>query len=1016
MSLPQFATKNSQVTIVTFLLLLILGMQAFLEVPQYESPLVQPPGGIIIAIYPGASPSDMESLVVNPIEEAIYELDDLKKMDADIQSGLAVIDVEFAFGTDADEKFDDILSQVSSVENELPADLYGLDVRKKSTSDAAIYQIMMVGEEVAYSVLEEEAEKLKDAIEGVSGLKEVKIEAYPEQQVRIALDPIKMEAAHISLDDIERAIQSSNANIPGGNLKVSNKQFIVQTSGFYQNLSEIKRTVVGTSQGKNVYLENIAQVYFTYEDERYLARVNGRRSLTISIQQNENVNVHDVSKEIRKRIAQLTFPAEIELVYVFEQTKQVEENVNSFLSNLIQGIVLVGIIIWLVLGGRPAILVMVAIPLSILIAIVVINQLDLGLQQVSIAGLVIALGLLVDNSIVITENIERYLNMGESKMAAAVKGSSELGSALISATLTTCLAFTPIITMPDKTGDFIRSMPITVIAALVASLFIAFTLTPFVAARLFKEGQHRKVTWLAKQLQRFANGGYARYQTWIFRHKGLTIVTALTLFIAALLIFALFIDRSFFPKAQKAQFRIIATLPPGSNLEATDTVTRKIERVLDTIPSISYYVANVGHGNPRIYYNVPSQNFRANFAEVFVSLQEYDETAFDQLITRLRRTFTTYGEAQIDVKEYTQGPVSDAPITIKIYGDNLARLRELSLLVEQRLRAHPAAINVSNELGRSAIDLKLTIYREKAAMLGVPIVNIDKAVRTFLAGRTVSYYRDDENNEYGIVLRYDHIDGRFSYEDFERIQIESLSGSFIPLLNLTSIDFIEGESAIEHTLNERTVSVFADLADGYVLKEVIDQLEEDLEEIRWDGYDYAFAGDLTAQQDSFGGLANATVFALLLCLLVLIVQFRSFLQPLIVFTALPFGLIGAVLLMFVFNETFSFMAFVGLISLIGIAINNSIVLVEFANQELKEGKSVQEAAIEGGKIRLVPIISTTLTTILGLIPLTIFGGSLWRPMGLVIIGGMVTSTVLILLIVPLIYTLFTKASNKIPEE
>ncbi|MEM9930429.1 MAG: efflux RND transporter permease subunit, partial [Bacteroidota bacterium] len=429
MNISKYATQNPQVTVVTFLLLLILGLRSFLTMPQYEDPLVQPPGAVIIAVYPGASPTDMESLVVDPIEEAIYELDNLETMDTDIQSGLAFIQVEFKFGTDPDDKFADIQTQISSVQDELPDDLYSLDIRKKSTSDAAIYQIMMVGENHEYSVLEEEAEKIREAVEDVPGLKKVNIEAYPEQQVRIALDPARMKAAGVSLDNIEKAIQSSNANVPGGSLEAGGKLFNVQTSGFYDDLEEVRRTVVNTVQGKNVALADVATVNFAYEDDQWRTRVNGKKGLVITVQQNENVNVHDVSDELRRRIDQLTLRDGIELVYVFEQTEQVKDSVNSFLSNLLQGVILVGLIIWWVLGVRPAILVMVAIPLSIMMGLSVVDFMDLGLQQISIAGLVIALGLLVDNSIVITENIERHLNMGRTRSEAAVKGASELGNA-----------------------------------------------------------------------------------------------------------------------------------------------------------------------------------------------------------------------------------------------------------------------------------------------------------------------------------------------------------------------------------------------------------------------------------------------------------------------------------------------------------------------------------------------------------------------------------------------------------
>lgn len=1007
MNITKYATENPQVTVVAFIFLLMIGLRSFLTMPQYENPLVQPPGAVIVAIYPGASPSDLESLVVDVLEESVYELDNLEKMDTEIENGIAIIDIEFSFDSDPDDKFSDVQAQVNSVTGQLPSGLYSLEVRKKSTSDVFIFQMMLSSDPMNYKILEEEAEKIKDAVEGIDGLKSVKIDAYPEQQVRIALDPVRMFATNVSLDNIENAIVSNNTNIPGGNLRISSKSFAVQTSGFYQNLDEIKRTVVGTNQGQNVYLEDVATVYLDHEDERYLARLNGRPGIMLSIQQNENVNIHTVSKAIKKKVASVKLRPETALNYVFEQHDQVTKNVNGFLSNLFQGIVLVGLIVWIVLGGRPSLLVMVAIPLSIFMGLTVVDKMELGLQQISIAGLVIALGLLVDNSIVITENIERYLSMGKSRKEAAIKGAGELGAALISATLTTCLAFIPIITMPDKTGDFIRSMPITVISTLVASLLIAFTLTPFVASRLFKEGASRKQTWLAKKLEGFANSTYERIQRWIFGHKWITLGGVLAFFALSVFIFTQYVDQSFFPKTQKPQFRVTITLPPGSSLEATDEVTRQVEAVLDSIPSVKYAVSNVGHGNPQIYYNVSSENFKSHFAEIFVTLDAYEETSFEVLISHLRNRLADIGEGRVDVREFVQGVASKAPLEVKIYGDKLERLQELSTAVENELFKHPAAINIENPLSRPSTDLKIEIFKEKAAMLGVPVIDIDKAIRTFLAGRDVSDYRDQNSNQYDIVLRYDTKGKDFATEDFEKVYVKSLGGSFIPLLNLAKLSFQPGESQIEHTMAKRSTSVLSGIADGYVLSEVASELSEQFKQINWGECSYGFAGDLQAQSDSFGGLTVAAGFALLLCLLVLIIQFKSFRQPMIVLTALPFGVIGAILFLFLFGKSFSFMAFVGLISLIGIAINNSIVLIEFSNQELDKGKTVMEAAINGGRIRLVPILATTLTTILGLIPLAVFGGSLWLPMCLVIIGGMITSTILILLCVPLIYSMLS---------
>ena len=1012
MNIPKFSIKNYQFTLTAFVFLLVMGLTSFLEMPRREDPALDIPNMLVLAVFPGASPTDMERQVVDVLEESINELDDLKELETTIRDGVASIEVEFNFGVDPDEKFDEVQRQVNQSRGDLPEGLYQLDVRQFSTNTVNIMQLALFSSTASYAQLKADAERVKDVMEAVAGVRKVNIEAFPEQEVRIALQPTVMKAMGISLENVEQAIKSNNASVPGGAVKVSQKLFNVKTSGAYDDLDQIRNTVVGVNRGNMVYLRDVARVYMDYEDDRWTARYNGTPCLYVNMQQKSGVNIYDVTTPVKEKLEALQLSTGVEMAYVFDQSAGVTQRVSGFLNNLIQGVVLVGIIIFMVLGIRSAALVMVAIPFSILIGLWVADLYGFALQQMSIAGLVVALGLLVDNSIAIIENIERFLSQGLSRNEAAIKGTQQLLAPIGSATLTTILAFVPIVMMPETTGAFIKALPVTVIATLAGSFLIAVTLTPFMASRFLKAGSaaSRKPTWMFRQLTWVVKIPYRKTLNWAIRHKWVVIGASFATLIGAGALFPL-VGVAFFPKAEKPQFRITVKLPNGSNLDATDKAMLDVEAVLDTIPEVDYYVSNIGHGNPRIYYNVAPKSFANDFGEVFVVLKSYDIEAFYGLIDELRSTFANHPTARIDVREFVQGPPTEAPVAIKINGNNLERLQYYARQVEEIVQNTPGAINIENPVRSNSTDLHFDINRDKAMMLGVPIFAIDNSVRSFVNGSEVGTFRDTEGEDYAMVMRYDFRE-QFQVEDFENISVQSMNGSFVPLRQLARLGFSEAPSRITHLDSKRTATVLADLDKGYTLDEVIAEVDVKLQQIDWEeGYSYVYKGDLESRNESFGGMGTASLMATLLIFGVLIIQFRSFTQPLIIFSALPLAIIGSILALLFTGINFSFTAFIGLTSLIGIAINNSIVLVDFANDVRKTGGTVLEAARQAGEVRFIPIVMTTLTTILGLLPLTLSGGSLWAPMGWTIIGGLLTSTGFVLLLVPLLYILLTKDNS-----
>jgi multidrug efflux pump subunit AcrB len=1015
MRLPKLAIDNPQFTIVIFILLVLSGIGSFMTMPRTENPSIYAPGASIVIIYPGASPSDIEQLVAIPVEEAINELDDIKRIESNIADGYVSIGVEFDNNTDTEKKYDDVVAKVNDIKASLPDDIYSIKTFKWSTGDVNILQLAFISETAEYYELEELAEDLKSEIEKIRGVRKVELHAFPEREVRVSLDVEKMAHMNISPDQVALSVQSNNANIPGGTMKLGSRSFAVKSSGSYKELEELGNTVVSSYNGKPVLLKNIATIDFDYEDEKYLGRLNGKRAIFLSAQQKDDVNIFDIMDEVNPVIKgyESRLNNDVKLITVFDQSVYVDQRINGFISNLLQGIFLVGLVILLALGLKSAIIVILAIPLSFLMGLALVDYTGFGLQQISIAGLVVALGLLVDNSIVMIENINRFMGMGLSRKDAAIMGARQIAWPIVSATATTVLAFIPIIMMKDQAGDFIKSLPVTIIYTLVFSLLVALTLTPLVASRILRppaSGNHIKGH--GKLLIRLIEGPYRKSLNFALKNKAVTLLIALGILILSVLLFMNFVGISFFPKAELPQFMIRIEMPEGTDIEKTNEVALYVESVIDTIPDIKYYATNVGHGNPRIYYNVFSRNFSKNFAEIYIQLKEYEVKKFDSLLESLRIKFSGATGCKINIKEFEQGTPVKAPVVINITGDDNNVLKKVSANIEKFISGVDGIINIDNQLNKTKTDLLININKEKANYFSVPIIEIDKTIRTCINGTTISKYRDSKGKDYNIVLRLpagENID----LEDLDKIYVRSLSGKFIPMSLLTNIEFDEAPGIITRRDLKKNASITADIKKGYTLDEVLLPVQENLKAYHFPaGYSYNIGGELENRQESFGGMFNAIIIAVISIFAVLVLQFRSLTQPLIMFVAIPLAFIGSIWAWFITGNTFSFTAFVGLISLVGIVINNSIILVDYTNKLVEQGKDIPDAIKTAGETRFVPIVLTMLTTIGGLLPLTLRGGTLWAPMGWGIIGGLLTSTFLTLIIVPVLYQLLTKAPIK----
>ncbi len=1006
MRLPRLAIENHEFTTVAVALLVLMGVVSLFTMPRSEDPLVSPPGSTVIVVYPGASPADLEQLVVDPIEKVLNELEDIKYIHSTMEDGLAVVEIEFEVGSDPGDKYDDVTHKVNSIRSGLPTDIYSLEMVQWSISDTKIMQLAIVSGTASHMEMKKEAEHLEDMLETVPGVKDIEIDACLERQVRVSLDLEKMAAMGISIWQVRGAIQGDNADIPGGSVDIGGKVFTLHTSGDYSSIEDIRNSIVSTYMGKVVHLGDIADVRFGYEDDNYKARYNGERAVFVSMSQKDGTNIYRIMDGVKPRLDDFrkTLPSGMSLHVVVDQSESVTKRVTGFFHNFIQGVALVGVVVLLALGLRASAIVMLAIPFSIVIAVGFVDISGFGIQQMTIVGFVIALGLLVDNAIVVVENVSRFMQLGKDRFDSAVGGTSQIGWAIVSATATTLLAFAPLAMLRSISGDFMRSMPLTVIYCLSASLLLSLTFTPYLASRFLRPEVQKRPGRARRVLNSFIEKRYRRILEAALGRPKTVLAIAMIVFLISLSLFPV-IGFSLFPKSGKMQLLVNVRAPKGTSLQRTEEIAGYVESVIESHDEVERYTTNIGHGNPRVYYNMFSSRTRSYVAQLLLVLEDIGMDGLGELIRDLRAEFDSFTGAKIEVKEFEQGPPVEAPVAIRVIGDDMGMLERIAAHVEGMIRSTPGTVNIDNPMGTSKTDLQISINRDKAAMLGVPLVDIDRTVRAAIAGLTVSRYRDEEGEEYDIVVRLP-IEGRPKPGDLDLISVTSRLGGQVPLRQLASVEFKAAPSEIGHYELERFVLIKSDVMSGYSVDRVTKAVIGKLDGYSWPkGYRYSVGGELENREETFAGMFRAIVVALVSIFGVLVLQFRSYKQPFIVFAAIPLAIIGSILALLMSGYTFSFTAFVGLASLMGIVINNSIILVVYTNQLRGAGKGIVEALKEAGETRFVPIILTTATTISGLLPLTLIGGEMWGPMGWTIIGGLLVSTLLTLVLVPVIYML-----------
>lgn len=1007
MNIPKFFIKHWQFTICIFLMVIVWGVQSFRTMPKSEDPLFPVPNYQVICIYPGSSPEDMEQLVVKPLESAIGTLTDLESVKTNINDGMASIQVKFLQSADVDKKYDEIQREVNKVRPDLPDGVTSLDVIQGSTSNVNILQYALVSDDKPYRDMEAMADKVKQEIEKVKGIQEVEIHALPQQQITVNIDLPKMAAQGITLTNLSDAIKSESFNSAGGFIDISSNRYNIKTTGDYETIDAINNTIIKSANGNVVYLKNIADVQSGYEQKNYYARYNGRKAIFVAANQQKNTNIFDVTEQVEDKLqSYYTLSNGITLVKIFDQSISVAHRLDGLYRDFIIAILLV-LVTLLPLGLRASYVVMFAIPTSIFIGITLLYMTGYSLNQFSIVGLVIALGLLVDDSIIVVENIVAKLRKGESKLEAAVNGTNQLLGAIVSVTVCIVLSFLPLVTLDGATGDFIRTLPLAVIFTMVGSLIVSLTLTPMISGWLLnnKLGDNIFYRWVMK----LNEGPFLKMLHLCLKYPKITLFIAGVLVLSGLGLIRV-IGTSFFPTAEKPQFFVNVTLPLEKNIQAVDSTCSLIEKELFRHPQIISVATNIGKGNPMIYYNLPQQGQKGSTAQLLCDVGHYDKEEMPLLLDSLRTIFASYTDARIQVKEFVQGPPVSNPIEIRLQGDDMDTLKAIAAKIEGIMVKTPGAVYVDNPLKQSKSEMKIVVNHEKALALGIPVSEISKTIRMTFAGLPVGEFSDNSGREYNfkIVLTLNET-SKQSFDIFDKIYVSSMTGKLIPLSQIASYQFQLSAPTIQHYDKIRSVTVTASAATGYLTSEITQAIVTKTRQIKIpSGYNLVTGGESEKKKESFSGLAGALLIAVFAIAAVLILAFHGVKGTLIVASAIPLGIFGSIIALWIGGYTFSFTAFIGVVTLVGLEVKNTIIIVDFTNQMRRQGHEIDEAIELAREERFTPIFLTTLTAVFALVPLVLERSDFFSPLALVLIGGLLSSLLLTRFVEPVLYKMLMK--------
>jgi multidrug efflux pump subunit AcrB len=1006
-SIVRFFVDRWQFSLVLFAMLVALGASALVSIPKSEDPTVRFPIAGVTVVLPGADAEQIEKLIVVPLEQAFNRIEDVKEVTSSATSGVGSVTVEFTYGVDPERKFDELVRELNVARPDFPPGVVDVRTFKANTANANVVVVALVSETAPARQMEAAARDLRDMLERAGGVQQSQIWGAPESEVRVSLDLDRLSTFQLSPLAVVDALQREGADVPIGAVQSGGRRFNVTATGPFDSLDEIRSTVLRSASGSTLTVGDIAKVEWDNDEPRHFTRFNGERAVLVSAKGKLGVDVFVVRNNLYKQIEayRSSLPEGIRLELGFDQSKTVAHRLTSLGRDFGIAVLLV-LLTLLPLGFRAAIVVMMAIPLSLAIGVFWIGQLGYTMNQLSISGFVIALGLLVDDSIVVTENIARHLRNGLPRREAAIAGVSEINVAVIGCTATLIFAFLPLIALPEGAGDFTRSLPIAVLTTIIASLIVSLTIIPFLAGQLLPRDGHGKSNVFLDTVMGGIHAIYRPILRLALRFPVSTVVVSLAI---ALSSFALVPRLGFalFPENDSPYFLVDVEMPQGVSIDETDKAVRYVESVLAKREDIAFRFANSGSSNPQVYYNVFETIGVPDYGQVYGAFRHWHPEEGPAAVSEIRAELASYPAAKLTFRRFENGPPVEAPIAVRIWGKDNDALSQIAGDVELILRATPGTRDVSNPAAARQVDLELNIDTAKAALLGIPPGAIDQTLRIAVGGATVAQVRDPTGEAYPIRVRMD-AGSPPDADALQRMYLWNGQGGGVPLSEIAVVEFSSGPTAVNRVQQERVVTVLSYVSPDYLATDVTAEVASKINAINLPpGYRITFGGQAEAASESFSGLGAAVLIALFGVLAVLLLEFGSFAQMAVVAFVIPFGVMGGFVALYIAQYPLSFIAMIGFIALIGIEIKNSILLVDFANRLRREGVPLREAVVQAGEIRFLPVLLTSATAIGGMIPLVLEQSPLVSPLAVVIIGGLVSSTILARIVTPAMYMLLT---------
>jgi multidrug efflux pump subunit AcrB len=1015
MNFTEIAIRRWQLTLVLFALLSALGYSAFSNIPRAVDPHFPLPVVVITAIQPGADAAEMEQTVAKPIEELMQGLEDVKEIVSASNDSSAVIRAEFDWSGDPDRYFNDTVREVTAIRSRLPADLARLDFKKMRTTNASVLQIALVSETASWRRMEKYGRDISEAFSRYTSVREAEVHGLSQPEVTVAVDPARLAELQLPASLVADALRLGGADVASGAVVSGTRRFNVEAGGAFKNLDTIRNLPLRANNGSILRVGDVAQVYWGAEEARTRLFHNGKRAIWITANQKAGTDATKLRDALLEELElqKKTLPPDIDVVMQFDQSRDIAARLRELARDFAIALFLVMFTL-LPLGWRAAAIVMVSIPLSLASGLLAVYAAGFNLSQLVVAGFILSLGLLVDDSIVVIENISRHLRMGKERIQAAIEGTKEIQLAVLGSTGVLIFAFFPMLFLPEGAGQYTRSFIATVIFTVTASLVISLTIIPFLASRMLKrdEDEHgnRLLQWLMRNIDHF-------YRPLL--HKALeaprkTVWGALAVTIAAFGLVPV-LGFSLFPDADASYFRVKIDAEQGTSLDETQRIVRKVSDILAKEPTIEVRAENVGRFNPSVFYNSFETVETTTEGEVLAVMDKWHGRESREMVDRLRKQFEEISGARVKLVLFQNGAPINAPVEFRVVGPDLDMLKSLAAKVQAVLHETPGTRDIVNPVANDRIDLDMQIDDAKAALLDIPAGSPRRTIRLALSGERAGTFRDSEGDSYPVTVRLP-LDGTQPVSALDSIYLASRSGAPVALGEITDPELVAVPPLIKRRNLERTVEITAQTQEGALASKVTADAKTRMEKIDLPpGYSIRVGGEAEKINDTFSGFGPVILIALFIIFGILVAEFGEFREALVVAGVIPLGTFGGFLALLVTGNSLSFLAVIGFVALIGIEIKNSILLVDFTTQLRARGLALREAIEQAGEVRFLPVLLTSVTAIGGLLPLAIFGGNLYGPLAIVLIGGLISSTLLSRIVTPAMYLLVVRGREEKKE-